>query len=129
RQGNLFRNKGLLDYPYPIGDAGKITTSSFGDQYYYFFYDWKIKKEDFECISERTAVDVILSASEEIENEKGLSIFPNPTNGLLFVDLKENAERTKLVRLLDINGREVFRQILSSGFSFQIDLNQLPTGF
>ncbi len=75
----MWRNTAPLDYPYPIGDVGKIITSSFGDDYYYFFYDWKIKKEDFECISDRTAVPVIISATEEADDESNISIFPNPT--------------------------------------------------
>ena len=41
-QGNLFRNEGSLDYPYGIGDVGEIVTSSNGEGYYYYFYDWKI---------------------------------------------------------------------------------------
>ncbi|MGB3078057.1 MAG: FG-GAP-like repeat-containing protein, partial [Saprospiraceae bacterium] len=125
QQGNLWRNTGTLDYPYLIGDAGKITSSSFGDQYYYFFYDWKIKKEDFECISDRTAVDVILSASEEIEHQKELTIYPNPTAGLLNGEIKGNNQGIKLLRLLDIRGKEILTYNTGDESSFQLDLNHL----
>ncbi|MGB4848047.1 MAG: T9SS type A sorting domain-containing protein, partial [Saprospiraceae bacterium] len=128
QQGNLWRNTGLLDYPYLIGDVGNITSSSFGNGYYYFFYDWKIKKEDFECISDRTVVSVILSGTEDIENQHRLTIYPNPTTGFLFVDIKVNTDGANFARLLDANGREVFRQVLIRNNSFQLDLHQLPAG-
>lgn len=128
QQGNLWRNTAPLDYPYAIGDAGRITTSSFGDEYYYFFYDWKIKKEDFECISDRTAVDVILSGTEESDHDKSISIFPNPTTGILYVEIKGNTGSLKSIKLLDPIGQELLKQELDYSHSFQLDLNMLPSG-
>lgn len=128
KQGNLWRNSGPLDYPYPIGDVGRITSSSFGDQYYYFFYDWKIKKEDYECISDRTAVQVILSGVEVPVHSPVLTIFPNPTSGLLFVELKGNAEGAKRSALVDALGREIWSQKIDPRHSFQLDLNPIPAG-
>ncbi len=128
QQGNLWRNTGELDYPYPIGDVGQITTSSFGDHYYYYFYDWKIKKEDKECVSTRSAVHVILSATKEIEDNQTLSVFPNPTTGILFIDIKGNKEGAKFFRLLDASGREILKQILDNVNSFHLDLNRLSAG-
>ncbi|MBK9984899.1 MAG: T9SS type A sorting domain-containing protein [Saprospiraceae bacterium] len=128
QQGNLWRNTGELDYPYPIGDVGQITTSSFGDHYYYYFYDWKIKKEDKECVSTRSAVHVILSATKEIEDNQTLSVFPNPTTGILLIDIKGNKEGAKFFRLLDASGREILKQILDNVNSFHLDLNRLSAG-
>jgi len=128
QQGNLWRNTGPQDYPYAIGDVGKITSSSFGDQYYYFFYDWQIKTDDVECISTRTAVDVILTATDQAEKDKALLIYPNPTSGLVHVELPGNIDNTKLVRLMDANGREVYRENIDHTQAFQLELHLIPAG-
>src|SRR5690606_26187368 len=63
-QGNLFRDTGNTAYPYPLGDVGEIETSSFGDDYYYYFYDWKIQTRETECVSSRIGVSLIISATD-----------------------------------------------------------------
>lgn len=129
QQGNLWRNTGDLDYPYPIGDAGQITTSSFGDNFYYYFYDWKIKKEDKECVSTRSAVQVILSPTKEIEEDQTLFVFPNPTTGLLYVEIKSNALDRKHIKLLDIHGLEIMNQNMGDDVTtVQLDLKNLSPG-
>ncbi len=84
-QGNLFRNSGSVGYPYPIGDAGVITGSTHGDDYYYYFYDWKITKPEIICISERIPFQVIVSANEEINLNAGIIFFPNPASTQLII--------------------------------------------
>src|SRR4029079_6685610 len=83
-QGNLFRNSGNVSYPYAIGQAGQITGSSHGEDYYYYFYDWKIKTDEFSCSSERVTVHVIVTGEEVLE-EGPLQLYPNP--GSDFVEL------------------------------------------
>lgn len=51
---NLYRNNEGPSYPYTIPGVVSIETSSAGDDYYYFFYDWEIQEPS--CISERTEV-------------------------------------------------------------------------
>jgi len=128
QQGNLWRNTGQLEFPYAIGDVGKITTSSFGDQYYYFFYDWKIKTDDIECVSARTVVPVIITGTEQTESEKNLVVFPNPTSGVVHIDLQENTPYFKFARLLDAIGREVYRQQLNDSHAIELDLHPIPAG-
>jgi hypothetical protein len=128
QQGNLWRNTGSLNYPYLIGDAGQINTSSFGDNYYYYFYDWKIKKADLECISERTAVQVLLSGRQEFDIDTIVSVSPNPTSGFVWVDLNEQISGIKWIRILDFNGHEVL--FLNTGLEagFRLDFKNFPAG-
>jgi len=128
QQGNLWRNTGDLDYPYPIGDAGQITTTSFGDNYYYYFYDWKIKKEDKECVSTRSAVHVFLSGMKEIEQDKTLFVFPNPTTGFLYVEIKSNTQDRKHIKLMDMHGVEILNRNMGEMTSLHLDLNNLSAG-
>ena len=52
---SLFRNNaGLPDYPFVLDESVEIVTSSAGDEYYYFFYDWEINA--YACASERVPV-------------------------------------------------------------------------
>lgn len=59
----LFRNSANVSYPYEVPGVVSITTSSAGGvdapNYYYFFYDWEISQTTT-CVSERSAVDVIV---------------------------------------------------------------------
>ncbi|MEZ4934141.1 MAG: hypothetical protein R2788_18705 [Saprospiraceae bacterium] len=45
-EGQLFRNDFGVQFPYPIGEVGEITTTPIGNGYYYYFYDWKVKRPD-----------------------------------------------------------------------------------
>ncbi len=126
QQGNLWRNTGDLNYPYPIGDVGQITTSSFGDNYYYYFYDWKIRTQEFECISSRTEVNVILSGVEKMDLSSEVKMFPNPTSGSLNIDLGDNL--TGGWRIIDSYGKVVMREDHLYADVIQINLEPFPAG-
>ncbi len=55
---------------------------------------------------------------------KGLHIFPNPTNGIITV---ENPLQNTVLELFDTNGKKV-KSAVSNSFSSQINLNGLPSG-
>lgn len=132
-QNNLFRNNMDVQYPYPIGtDIGEITTSFFGDQYYYYFYNWQIETPSFDCISARVPVQVTIVNVDEIPEISSVRMFPNPAQTDLRVELNL-AERADLrLNLLNALGQVVFQQQLSdSGLGQRvetIDVSQLPSG-
>lgn len=107
---NLFRNSGGVQYPYPIDDVGLITTSEFGGQYYYYFYDWQIEKAKIECISERVEIAVLAVGIEELGDVSDLSIFPNPATERLTIQLEAASRDDLIIRLLDVTGKEVLVQ-------------------
>ena len=126
--GNLFRNTGLLKYPYPLGEVGQITSSSFGENFYYYFYDWQVKTQEVVCISERVPVEVTVTATAESFAQKNIHVFPNPTDGQLFIKMKNPPEKGGLVRLFDASGREVLRHDAGRTTSIQLDLNDCSAG-
>lgn len=128
-EGNLLRNTGQLEFPYSIGDVGQITSSNFGENYYYYFYDWQIQRRDFECVSERAAVNVSVTGMNEPINKSALIVSPNPSDGLFFVEISGGAANATLFKLLDASGREVLRQELGDVRSFQLNLGKQPAGF
>jgi hypothetical protein len=111
KENNLFRNNNGVQYPYPIGDVGEMTTAFlFGNNFYYYFYDWKIEKESVECISERVPVMVEFTAVDDLALNNSLSVFPNPAHDVLNVSLKTPAPNGSLLRLFDATGREILRR-------------------
>ena len=111
-QGNLLRNEAPLDFPYPIGDMGEITGSSIGTDYYYYFYDWKILTPEVECTSERIPVNIIVTGNENIDNDIHVSIYPNPTSGILFFEFNDNVS-IGAFKVIDVFGRVVPHQMIS----------------
>ncbi len=133
-QNNLFRNSGSVNYPYPIGDVGEITTSFYGDDFYYYFYDWKIQKEKTECVSERVIANAFLFLStNELEGSlTGLSIYPNPTQDEINISFEALEDMDLSFNLYDITGRKVMpvKEVsVSPGNQVRnIKLTDLPKG-
>jgi hypothetical protein len=114
-ENNLFRNTSVnTQFPYAIGTVGEITNDALGNEYYYYFYNWKVQKKSYECISDRVAVTVGVSPSEEIlEQEGNILIAPNPATSEVRVEIG-GKERANMLRIFDSTGREVSRKELSS---------------
>lgn len=125
-QNNLFRNSSGVQYPYPIGEMGEMTNSFFGESFYYYFYDWKVAKESFECHSERVEIWVegVNATGEELA-EAGVRIFPNPSSTELFVELKNPATS---LRLTDVTGREVLRSETVGNETVRLDVSAFAAG-
>jgi hypothetical protein len=127
QQGLLWRNTGALLYPYPIGDAGAITSSSFGNEYYYFFYDWKIKKADHECISTRTPVHVTITANHIPVEASCHAIFPNPNTGIIYIESSCTGQECS-IQFLDAAGSKILTQTIQRGGTTKLDISSLPKG-
>lgn len=57
----LYRSNTGVAYPYNIGGCVNITNSSAGTGFYYWFYNWQIKKND--CVSPAVAVTVTVNTA------------------------------------------------------------------
>lgn len=57
---NLYRRSGGVTYPYNIGGNISITGSSAGNNFYYFFFNWKVTRES--CSSAPVAVTASINA-------------------------------------------------------------------
>ena len=124
-ENNLARNNSGVDYPYPIGDMGEITTSLIGDGFYYYFYDWKVQKASFECISDRVPVNVNVTDAHEVFTQAGFSIFPNPTSDRLFVKMENPAES---LTLLDAQGKIIESKKTIGNETITLKTNELSAG-
>ncbi|MBP6641700.1 MAG: VCBS repeat-containing protein [Flavobacteriales bacterium] len=99
-------------YPYQLGTLGSMTSSSATGTnalvYYYFFYDVEVQTPGISCTGPRTQVDVLVgpSALQEVSNSTAITVFPNPTTGLISVGMGEVEGRVSL-DVLDVTGRVV----------------------
>lgn len=132
-QNNMFRNSGGVSYPYEIGDGlGEITTSFYGDQYYYYFYNWQVETPSFECVSPRVPVMVTVVNVDNIAEISTLRLYPNPAQTELRVEFTLLEQAKLELRLFNALGQVVYQEALtdnSPGMRTQdIDVSQLPAG-
>jgi hypothetical protein len=129
-ENNLYRNSGGVVYPYALGTVGEIYNSTFGAQYYYYFYDWKIQKEGMNCTSERVEVAAsVVGINELSANPLGLSIYPNPAVDQLNFSAKANVTNA-IVRVTDATGRIVTEQKMTAtaGSTQTLNVSNLSAG-
>jgi hypothetical protein len=131
-ENNLFRNNGDVSYPYPIGDVGALTTSLYGEGYYYYFYNWQVETPAFPCVSARVPVEVVIVDLAEIPEIAEMRLFPNPAQTTLNVGLVLVEKADLQLTLFNALGQQVFQQQLvatAAGLRTEdIDVSQLPAG-
>jgi hypothetical protein len=99
-------------YPMFISDLCKINTSSLGDSYYYFFYDWVLRKKEITCESNRIEVKVnIITDIDKSEIDTKSSVkYLYGTNEISFQNFLPNTEIT----ILDIQSKIVLQTKINS---------------
>lgn len=68
-------------------------------------------------------------STRNLEAERRINIYPNPTNNTVFFDLSEVEHETTLIQIFDELGREVFRQNGVSANLFSIQKESIGSGF
>ncbi len=95
----LFRNDDGATYPMSFGDLITITQTTAFPQvsdYYYYFYDWSLRKAT--C---GVSVD-----NEEVISEFDISLSPNPVENTMILKAQDLSQLTEL-QVLDLMGRSV----------------------
>lgn len=120
---------GNVNYPYLLGDFASITGANTSQpRYYYYFYDWEVQGANAECVSEREEVVVSVGTVGVSEGElAGVKLYPNPTNGILNLEIPNHVEGTVQVELFDIAGNLVLTKNVVEGNN-QLQLETLSAG-
>ncbi len=126
-ENNLFRSSGVAGYPFAIGDVGSIHGSTFGTSYYYYLYDWRIRKGSMQCVSPRVEVNAMVVNIDEIQNPLGLSAYPNPVKENLVLRSKNTIAGAR-VYIVDLSGRVVSSQNLTEGNLNSLSVIHLASG-
>ena len=90
----------------PIAYGPSYTTSMIDIETTYFVANLTTGETGLTCESERVPVAVSLSSTEEIIQEFGIEIYPNPASTNLFIDIDSPADVQK-VELLNSLGQKV----------------------
>lgn len=120
----LRRSSTSVEYPYEIENVVSIKSSNFGQEFYYYFYDWSITSGLF-CPSPRAAANVIIKDPVSVNEEAvaGLNIYPNPSNGnFRIVNLADETGEV-IYEILDNSGRIISRKESLNQREVDFDLN------
>lgn len=126
----LFRNDENVVYPYELTNGvGNLVGSNFGQDRYYYFYDWEVQVEPTLCTaSDKVPVTVtvdLCNGIEQVENQ--FEVFPNPTKELLYLS-NLNGETIQQVAIVDVTGKEIKKIKWSVANNTPIMVNDLPSG-
>jgi len=132
-ENNIFRNNSGVFYPYPIGDtAGELTNSVYGEDYYYYFYNWQVETESITCVSERIPVSITVVAVNELTEVSDLRVFPNPATDKVNLELTLLEDVNLKLSLTNNFGQVILNEQLGKQGLGQrihtVDVSQLPTG-
>jgi hypothetical protein len=128
----LFRSDGGFGlYPFVVPDVVELTGTATSQQFYYYFYDWHLSRENQVCTGDLQPVQVVLvdtttSSVKQIVVEP-LELIPNPASTRVSVSQKEILTGAERVEVFDARGKAVGGWILSKD-SGTLDLSGLASG-
>ncbi len=126
----LKRSSQGVNYPYEYQDYASIKSSNFGENWYYYFFDWRISTPDITCAGDRIPVEVWLDtdvATIDFGKTKDVKVFPNPTDGNIAVQLNFDIQGSAQLRLTDMTGKAVMENSAVNQMT-ELSLNHLPKG-
>jgi hypothetical protein len=130
----LQRSDAGVDYPYVIQDLVSLTGSPFGNDLYYYFYDWEIQKIPSVCISERIPVTVFVDIFSSVTSPVStgeLQVFPNPASGMITITSASPWIETVQLRITDVAGNLMlsqFEQGIGTDKNLNLDLTRFAKG-
>ncbi len=126
----LWRSSDGVNYPYDINNVVSITNSTFGEDFYYYFYDWIVSTADQYCSSDPVAVTAFLDievATSDPDEEQYILISPNPTDGVTQLTITSSFPADIIVSAVD--GTIIQQNKMDAGVtSITFDLSAYPAG-
>jgi hypothetical protein len=131
---------GTLPYQCNPGFSGKL--SNFGNavnydnqSFYVLMIDginaqactFSIQVNELACIDTSACFKMPPTASHEIQLERGLKLYPNPTDGVVQLSCSSGFNEAQL-RLWNVQGKIVAQFDRQSGAMLKLDLAHLPSG-
>ena len=128
----LWRSSEGVLYPYEIPGVLSITNSTYGEDFFYYFYDWKVSTADKYCGSDLAPATALLdlgtATHETGDDDDAVVIAPNPTDGMcrLFIRSTDPAH----VQVSAMDGVILYNQdnIPVDEGSFLLNLSDYPQG-
>jgi hypothetical protein len=127
-RADQFQQVGALDYPYPLGDVGQLDSSSTGLNFYSYFFNWQIRKEEKICFSARTPVNIEVTGIRNALSNDGVRLFPVPATNDLQIHFDQLPASLPEIQIRDFSGRLLIRQHLDQHDGYGLDVSRLPSG-
>lgn len=127
----LWRSAQNILFPYAFQDVMSITNSTFGSDYFYYFYNWKVSTPDMYCGSElvpATAFVELETGTFQPDPNLDFMVSPNPTDGVSFVS--STATGSVDIELRNMQGLLIRtdRNIRTNDRAYALDFGALPSG-
>lgn len=127
----LWRTAQNVVFPFAFQDVMSIHNSTFGSDYFYYFYDWKVSTPDMYCGSELVEAIAFVgleTGTYEPDPKLEFTVLPNPTDGVSTISL--TASGTFNVELRNMQGVLINsdRNVVLHDRSYALDFADLPSG-
>ncbi len=125
-------NGGGVSYPYEVPGLVSIIGSSEGTGLFYYFYDWEVETGSIVCESPMVpvVVNVYSDAGTEEFATSGITVFPNPSQGIINIKTVNGFAQATL-KVIDVTGKVVYSERsvnVSEGGSKTLDVSHLASG-
>ena len=127
----LWRSPQNILYPYTFEDIVSINNSTYGTDYYYYFYDWKVSTPDMYCGSELAPATALLdmeTATYELDPSLDFVLSPNPTDGSCILSIEANGSIDVELRNLQGVLMQAEQNLNLSNSRYDLDLSSYPSG-
>ena len=85
-----------------------------------------------ECVSERVPVEVVFQIPDAVQEElllRGVSLYPNPSKGLVQLTLSQPLTEEGQLLLRDLTGKQLLLDRLGAGATqYDLNMSNLPAG-
>ncbi len=126
----LYRSDNQVSYPYQVPDLINLKTSIFGEDFFYYFYNWKVRRADLECEGERVPVTVFIDEAVNTQRNPEpfpCRIFPNPANDQVTIEFRE-LQGFGTLTLHSISGKLWHEARVQLDSQYSLDVGQLMAG-
>ena len=115
----------ILNYPYNLGNLATIINSNFGDDFFYYFYDWEVSENNSGCFSDLVPFEVLPSSTSSIDDINDVAISPNPSSGIFNLRYEQSDQFD--INISTIDGKEIINanNLIQD---YEIDLSRYDAG-
>ncbi|MBP6173377.1 MAG: VCBS repeat-containing protein [Saprospiraceae bacterium] len=115
-------NKGFI-YPFFMQDLCRITSSDYGDSYFYHFFDWAVRPADQLCFGEKQEVKIVFQPVSTKDLGLVSWTFDQTSSGIF--RLSHTSRTSVRLKVYDLHGKLLHSGDVKDGES--INLSNLPS--
>jgi PKD repeat protein len=119
---NLYRNNAGAVFPYKVSDLITITQTDYSatdPTYYYYFYDWEVRK---------AGCDVSSGINDKKYANEAIQVYPNPSTGDLAISLPGSGKNAEVI-ICNLVGEVVYKnEVTNNTQLLNVSLTDKPNG-